>query len=122
MLDKAKNKEYNLSVKFFSFTLLIFMKDLVKILKLLDTYGEMLTLNQKEMVEMYYSLNLTLGEIAEMKGVSRQCVFDTLNKAVKELELLESKIGFNAFKDKLKEITENYPESIKNEIVEFIDK
>lgn len=97
------------------------MKDLVRILRLADIYGEMLTENQKEMLEMYYSLNLSLGEIAEVKGVSRQGVHDALKKAVGELELLESKIGFLKFKAELLKLIENYPENIKSEITEQIN-
>lgn len=97
------------------------MKDLVRILTLADVYGAMLTENQREMIEMYYSLNLSLGEIAEVKGVSRQGVYDTLKKAVNELESLESKIGFLKFKSELLKLIENYPENIKCEITERLN-
>jgi len=55
-------------------------------------YGELLTENQRAVVEDYFGLDLSLGEIAEMKGISRQAVKDTLDKAEKLLFEYESKL------------------------------
>ena len=46
-------------------------KDL-RITFLLDFYGDMLTEKQREVVECYYNEDLSLAEIAEEKGITRQ--------------------------------------------------
>ena len=56
------------------------MKDL-KYLPLWDAYGAMLTENQSDICELYYLCDLSLTEIAEQKGVSKQSVSDALAKS-----------------------------------------
>ena len=52
------------------------MKDL-KYLPLFDAYGALLTGHQREVCELYYMCDLSLTEIAEQKGISKQSVSDT---------------------------------------------
>lgn len=54
---------------------------------LLDFYGDMLTEKQKEVVELYYNEDLSLSEIAEHSGITRQGVRDSIKRA--EMQLLE---------------------------------
>ena len=70
------------------------MKDDLKFLQLWDTYSPMLTATQREITDLYFNYDLSLGEIAEQKGVSRQSVSDCLNKCRKQLETYEEKLGF----------------------------
>ena len=70
------------------------MKDDIKFLQLWDTYSPMLTATQREITDLYFNYDLSLGEIAEQKGVSRQSVSDCLNKCRKQLEKYEEKLGF----------------------------
>ena len=67
------------------------MKDL-KYLQLLDDYGALLTDNRREICEMYYMLDLSLSEIAEQKGISRQSVSDTLRASRGLLDSYEEKL------------------------------
>ena len=60
---------------------------------LLSFYGSMLTENQREMARLHWEEDYSLTEIAEQFSVSRQSVFDTVNRTEKQLESLESKIG-----------------------------
>ena len=60
---------------------------------LFDTYGGMLTEKQREYIEMRYNQDLSLGEIAEMTGVSRQAVFDNLARTEALLRRMEENIG-----------------------------
>lgn len=60
---------------------------------LYDFYGELLTQRQKEVMELYNEENLSLAEIAEEFGISRQGVHDALHKAQKALEEYERKLG-----------------------------
>ena len=43
---------------------------------LFDTYGDMLTEKQREYLDMRYNQDMSLGEIAQAAGVSRQGVHD----------------------------------------------
>ena len=53
----------------------MFEKDLSLNL-LFDTYGELLPENQRDMFEQYYCDDLSLSEIAENTGITRQGVRD----------------------------------------------
>ena len=60
---------------------------------LFDTYGGMLTDKQRECFDMRYNQDLSLGEIAEIQGVSRQAVFDNLTRTEALLRRMEENIG-----------------------------
>ena len=70
------------------------MKDDLKFLQLWDLYSPLLTQTQREITDLYFNYDLSLGEIAEQKGVSRQSVSDCLNKCRKQLEKYDEKLGF----------------------------
>ena len=60
---------------------------------LFDTYGGMLTEKQQEYLDMRYNQDLSLGEIAETLGVSRQAVNDNLTRTEALLRRMEENIG-----------------------------
>jgi predicted DNA-binding protein YlxM (UPF0122 family) len=60
---------------------------------LLDFYGEMLTEKQREVVELYYNEDLSLAEIAEHSGITRQGVRDSIKRAENQLLDCEEKLG-----------------------------
>ena len=60
---------------------------------LYDYYGKMLTEKQQEYIDMRYNQDLSLGEIAEIQGVSRQAVFDNLARTEALLRRMEENIG-----------------------------
>ena len=64
-------------------------------LQLWDCYGGLLTDNQREICEMYYMLDLSLSEIAEEKGVSKQSVSEVLKKSRELLDGFEEKLHLN---------------------------
>ena len=70
------------------------MKDDLHFLQMWDLYSPLLTATQKEITDLYFNYDLSLGEIAEQKGVSRQSVSDCLQKCRKQLEKYEEKLGF----------------------------
>ena len=70
------------------------MKDDLNFLRLWDLYSPLLTATQKEITDLYFNYDLSLAEIAEQKGVSRQSVSDCLQKSRKQLEKYEEKLGF----------------------------
>ncbi len=70
----------------------MFEKDLKKAY-LLDFYGDVLTERKKEVLDMYYNEDLSLSEIADQIGISRQGVRDLIKKAEEEIFFLEEKLG-----------------------------
>ena len=70
------------------------IKDGVHYAELYSEYSKTLTENQRSVFEMYCMCDLSLGEIAEIKGVSRQSVADTVIKTKKLLDELETKLKF----------------------------
>ena len=60
---------------------------------LLDFYGELLTEKQRECYDLHYNEDLSLSEIAEQCGISRQGVWDNVRRAVAALEEIEEKTG-----------------------------
>ena len=71
------------------------MKDDLEFVKLWDLYSPLLTQTQKEITALYFNYDLSVGEIAEEKGVSRQSVSDCLQKCKKQLQKYEEKLGFS---------------------------
>ncbi len=59
---------------------------------LYDFYGELLTKNQKRIMDMYYNQDLALSEISENISVTRQGVYDTLKRAESTLAEYENKL------------------------------
>ena len=60
---------------------------------LLDLYGELLTEKQRECFDLHYNEDLSLSEIAEQSGISRQGVWDNIRRAEATLRELEEKTG-----------------------------
>ena len=60
---------------------------------LFDYYGEVLTPRQKEFFDLYYNEDLSLAEIAENYGISRQGVRDVIVRAEAIMTDLEDKTG-----------------------------
>ena len=70
----------------------MFKKDM-KYSLLLDFYGDLLSERKKELIELYYNEDLSLSEVSEITGISRQGVRDSVKKAECELEDYEFKLG-----------------------------
>ena len=68
------------------------MDERVKWAYLYDFYGELLKDNQRGIYEDYILNDLSLSEIAEEKGISRQGVFDMVKRCEKNLEKYEEKL------------------------------
>lgn len=59
---------------------------------LLDFYGEMLTDKQRDVIDLYYNQDLSLSEIAEHEGITRQGVRDSIKRGEVFLFELEDKL------------------------------
>ena len=60
---------------------------------LYDFYGELLNVRQRNIYEDFYFNDLSLGEIAAEKGISRQGVHDSVKRSVRALESYEEKLA-----------------------------
>ena len=63
---------------------------------LLDIYGQLLTEKQRDAVELYYNEDLSLSEISEHLGITRQGVRDSIKRAENLLLDCEEKMGLAA--------------------------
>lgn len=73
------------------------MKDrLVMYTMLFDFYGAMLTEKQNGFFDLYYNHDLSLGEIADNEGITRQGVRDAIARAEDTLSEFEEKLGLAA--------------------------
>lgn len=68
------------------------MEERVLISLLLDFYGPLLTDKQRMSLQLHHEDDMSLGEIAEELGVSRQAVHDNLQRARHILNDYESKL------------------------------
>ena len=67
--------------------------DATELILLYDYYGALLTQRQQECFELRYNQDLSLGEIGQELGISRQGVFDNLSRAEALLKNMEAKTG-----------------------------
>ncbi|MBR1497182.1 MAG: YlxM family DNA-binding protein [Oscillospiraceae bacterium] len=63
---------------------------------LFDVFGEMLTEKQRDICDLHFNQDLSLQEIAEHRGTTRQAVWDTLRRSEQSLREMEEKTGLVA--------------------------
>lgn len=108
------------------------MKDL-HFLRLWDIYNGLLTNTQREITDLYYNCDLSLAEIAEEKGCSRQSVSECLATCRKQLEEYEEKLHFlrmlteetlsaSFLATDISKAAEAFPEEYRNEIEEILQR
>lgn len=91
--------------------------------ELFAEYSVLLSPAQKEIFEMYSGMDLSFGEIAEIKGISRQSASDAVTKAKKQLVSLEEKLGLLSKKKAVYRLIEGLSgenEKIKLEIEKIL--
>lgn len=69
-----------------------------------DIYKPLLTEKQCGIMEMYYFSDLSLGEISEETGITRQAAFNCIKKSEERLEELEKSLGLFKKREEIKEI------------------
>ena len=70
------------------------MEKNVEVSLLFDFYGELLKPSCRQAVELYYNEDLSLAEISEHCGITRQGVRDAIRHGVESLNSLEESLGF----------------------------
>ena len=69
------------------------MEKNVKVALLFDFYRNMLTSRQAESIDLYYNEDLSLAEISEHMGITRQGVRDNIKRAENTLFDTEDRLG-----------------------------
>lgn len=69
------------------------LEQLNRINLLFDIYGPLLTDRQQETLQLYFSENYSLAEIALVFKTSRQAVYDLIQRSLASMEKLEEKLG-----------------------------
>lgn len=116
-------REYNTTVSKFKFMAggSTLTEQLTKRSLLYDFYGELLTDKQKEYYDMHYNQDLSLSEIAEETGITRQGVWDIIRRAEERLQNMENKTGLIEKYLKYQEI-EKETRKVLNDIKVFAGK
>ena len=107
------------------------MEKIVKVAQLYDMYGALLNEKQRDVINCYYNEDLSLQEIADNDGRSKQAISDMINRSVdklfefeNELSLLKSKTELKASLFEIRELIEssNNKEAIQKltELIENI--
>ena len=97
----------------------VFMDKDLYLIELFGLYGNLLTEHQKDLFNLYYECDLSLGEIAEIHGISRQSVNDALKKARDVLISTENKLGFNSKINKINSLIDKASVNESEDIKEF---
>ena len=71
----------------------VMLEESLEISVLYDFYGPLLTERQQTFVDLYFNEDLSLNEIAEQFGVTKQAVSDGIKKSEKALRHYEEKLG-----------------------------
>ena len=100
----------------------------VEISMLCEIYGKLLTKKQLDIMDNYYNLDLSLSEIAENEGITRQAVRDIIKKGENKLFEFEEKLGImkKTFKQEekiaiiLSELTKIQKRSTDKQVAEIL--
>ncbi len=87
-------------------------------------YGQLLTEKQRDITDLYYSQDLSLGEISEIKKVTRQSVLDTLEKSRQSLSFYEETLGVYAKRLKFLDLAQRVSKddsSLGEEIIRILE-
>lgn len=99
------------------------MEKSIEISLLFDFYGELLSEKKREAASLYFNEDLSLSEIAEHMGITRQGVSDLIRRSESELYSFEDKLGLysrfeaiNASAEKIRELSDCIAESSEGQI------
>ena len=78
------------------------MEKIVKVAQLYDMYGPLLNEKQRDVINCYYNEDLSLQEIADNDGRSKQAISDMINRSVDKLFEFENELSLLKSKTELK--------------------
>ncbi|MCQ2450954.1 MAG: DNA-binding protein [Clostridia bacterium] len=85
-----------------------------------DVYGEFLSSKQRRIISAYYDEDLSLAEISENEGITRQAVLDSIKRASAKLNNLEKKYGYLKTFLALKDLSEKAKSGEKNAVKDIL--
>lgn len=91
-------------------------------ISLFDFYSKLLTEKQQDYFKAYYFEDLSLSEIANNYGVSRNAIFDQLKKIYTNLEEYEEKLNLHKNFLRLESILNEFENLDNEEIKKLINK
>ena len=98
------------------------MEKNIEVSLLLDFYGELLKQSGRKVIELYYNEDLSLSEIADQIGITRQGVRDLIKRGELQLKRYEEECGWCKKIGELQKILEDDNpdiESIKKIVNQF---
>lgn len=105
------------------------MESIVKQSLLYDFYGELLTEHQRTIYEDVVFNDMSLGEIAEEQGISRQGVHDLIKRCDKILGGYEEKLHLvskfqktRVMVEEIQELTKRFRETKDEELIRQIER
>ncbi len=76
----------------------------LKVSVLLDFYGQLLTQKQRDLIDLYYNQDLSLGEISQLEHITRQGAYDSIKRGEQFLCELEEKLQMLAQYQKTQQV------------------
>ena len=89
--------------------------------KLFDTYGNLLSNKQYEVMDKFLNMDISESEMAELENGSRQAIQDALSKAKKQLVEFEAKCHFVEQKEILREKLEELKQLLDSSQADIVD-
>lgn len=96
------------------------MNKTIYLINLFDYYGELLTLKQQNYFKDYYFNNLSLSEISENEGVSRNAAYKQIKDAESKLQNYENILNLYKNAKKIKNIIKDLDSNMKKQIENLI--
>ena len=125
LVDKRGFRMYNIKEKCFNkyfYLTVMEKKDKLYIGLYNDYYGALLTDYQRELVDMYYNRDMSLGEIAEAHSISPQGVSDALKRAERTLTETERKLKLVEKSDKLRALLDEIEKTGGERVAQTVRK
>ena len=102
------------------------MEKIVKVAQLYDMYGALLNEKQRDVINCYYNEDLSLQEIADNTGRTKQAISDMVQRSVDKLFEFENELSLLKKKDELKDdlslLRELIESSNEDKAIEKIDQ
>lgn len=125
LVDRRRFRMYNIKEKCFNkyfYLTVMEKKDKLYIGLYNDYYGALLTDYQRELVDMYYNRDMSLGEIAEAHSISPQGVSDALKRAERTLTETERKLKLVEKSDKLRALLDEIEKTGGERVAQTVRK
>lgn len=125
LVDRRGFRMYNIKEKCFNkyfYLTVMEKKDKLYIGLYNDYYGALLTDYQRELVDMYYNRDMSLGEIAEAHSISPQGVSDALKRAERTLTETERKLKLVEKSDKLRALLDEIEKTGGERVAQTVQK